>query len=176
MEAMIFQKKKAKLISQVLLHNKEFSIGKLEAQGNGYVEEIDNFLILKTEAGALNLYLNGANPMTNTDEDYLKYDQFGLYSLYTNISLSFESRTLKYRISDIRLCFTKDGVELLGTSIKLDQKYLNILFSTDEIKMIEAAEDDFEEILKVNFSHFSEADIEFISTKNLVQSEDVGFE
>ncbi|WP_156453196.1 hypothetical protein [Polycladidibacter stylochi] len=158
-----FQSKKSNLLKNYLLGCKSLSLGKLVAKGDDYQYVVDNYLAIKTERGILNFYMNGANPLICTDQDYLCYDHFNLYGLYDELTLSFIEITSEANINKITTCFAANYDEFVGFSIEYDSGIFHILFSGDEIFLTNNREKIFSTFISNELKHFKRHDLAYIS-------------
>ncbi|KZL12680.1 hypothetical protein [Pseudovibrio sp. Ad26] len=128
---MTFKSCKIALFKEYLAGAQLCSIGCLRDTANQ--DEIDNFLRIETNKGVINFYVLGTNPITNNDEDYLKYDHFNLFSLYDDLAILDKIVLRGENISDFEVCFETDGGELVGIGFSAANASYRTVFAHDEI-------------------------------------------
>lgn len=131
---MNFKSCKTALFKEYLAGAQLRSIGRLRDIVNE--EEIDNFLRIETDKGVINFYALGVNPITNSDEDYLKFDHFNLFSLYDGLAVIDTVTLTGEYMDDIEACFETDGEALVGLGFSAVNTLYQTVFAYDEILLI----------------------------------------
>jgi len=155
--------KKRKVVSSILNRENEIKISHLIANEKDFKSKLDNFISISTKKGTINFICNFTNPILDNTENYLDFDNFGLYSLYDEILIEHQTIKSNSPASAFKFCFANELDQFFGFSFMLDETNYLFIFGDEEIFFAKEKNKNLESFMAETLMHISREEYKILT-------------